>query len=102
MIRVANGERPKNPGEMILDEDWQLIQECWAHDPLGRPAIRIVLDRLSAEIDLPQQGIAKDILPDLRGYLTLENLYPDSNGRLVDIWNAALKDTGKEEVPAVT
>ena len=55
LIYAARGGRPLRPpgpnAEEIVkrgldDSLWQLLTECWAHDPAFRPTIQEVLERL--------------------------------------------------------
>ena len=58
VLRLSpQGERPKRPDgsdaeEIVkrgLDDDlWQLLTECWSHEPETRPNIHAVLARLPA------------------------------------------------------
>ncbi|TDL23524.1 kinase-like protein [Rickenella mellea] len=52
IIAVLKGDRPARPGEVAtqrgLDNQvWQLIENCWMHEPLDRPDMAAVLSQLS-------------------------------------------------------
>ena len=48
---VARGYRPPRP-RALLERAWPLVQACWAHDPLERPAMRRVVGEL--EVSQPE------------------------------------------------
>jgi len=38
-VAIWNGEQPKRPsGEVVSDELWAVIQQCWDEDPTKRPS----------------------------------------------------------------
>lgn len=49
IVDVSSGLRPQRPMDPNLTDDlWDLTEECWAHDPQGRPRIPEIILRLQA------------------------------------------------------
>ncbi|KAG6824528.1 hypothetical protein H0H92_006592 [Tricholoma furcatifolium] len=54
MNMVLKGHRPKRPSSSspswnvggLTDEIWALIEACWKADPMDRPAIDMIIQRL--------------------------------------------------------
>ncbi|KAJ7902435.1 kinase-like domain-containing protein [Mycena leptocephala] len=44
-IKVIRGHRPSRP-EMISDNLWTLLEDCWAQDPDKRPTMAEIVQRL--------------------------------------------------------
>jgi serine/threonine protein kinase len=44
VLEVSQGFRPQRPGDDVVDDSlWELIDRCWAQDPLARPRMSEVL-----------------------------------------------------------
>ena len=70
---AKKGKRPRRPKKYLVhrgldDRLWNLISQCWNHDPLARPSASSVLAELQRQRALP----ALDV-PDLSGLVVLEN-----------------------------
>jgi len=47
--RIIQGKRPDRPAHGVSNNTWDLIQQCWQADPISRPTISMVLDRLGLQ-----------------------------------------------------
>ncbi len=45
VLQVCDGYRPPRP-ERLPDAVWSLVEECWHDDPVRRPPMDVVLQRL--------------------------------------------------------
>jgi hypothetical protein len=47
MLQTIQGRRPERPKEVVIpDYMWEIIESCWYHEPIGRPGMREVVDRM--------------------------------------------------------
>nr|KAJ3418032.1 hypothetical protein HK105_000453 [Polyrhizophydium stewartii] len=60
---IKDGERPTRP-RGVPDVLWQIVEDCWAHDPEARPTFRNIAARLNV---LPTEKplLAPDVVADL-------------------------------------
>jgi len=58
MLKVVEGERPARPegaeGSRFTDDVWQVLNQCWAHQPKDRPPIADVLECLERVSKVPE------------------------------------------------
>lgn len=49
LLELVRGKTPARPkaSEYITDDLWQLITHCWKRDPVGRPKMRSVFERVA-------------------------------------------------------
>ena len=61
VIKICHGHRPQRP-ENIPDSYWNLINQCWAHDPEVRPTFEEIVERLkSDEFVIEEFGMKTDL-----------------------------------------
>ena len=54
-IRLERPESDEAP--QMTDDIWQLAEDCWLKDPLSRPIINIVCDRISRFVNRHQAKV---------------------------------------------
>ncbi|KAJ7592096.1 kinase-like domain-containing protein [Mycena floridula] len=87
---VAAGRRPPRPLNLFSDESWNVIEECWQHDPTHRPSATMILTSLETNsviqrhtLPHPLNGLdnlvdsvqGQDLAPDV----TVADIYCDYN-----------------------
>ncbi|KAK7060776.1 hypothetical protein VNI00_000508 [Paramarasmius palmivorus] len=64
LLKVVQGERPGRPGSgWCPDSIWDLIEQCWEHDPRRRPHIREINEHLDSMIQRQRRAIEDTLMP---------------------------------------